>query len=66
MEDALGKICQNCHAQKPLSEFFTCPQGAAVSWSGTGVFCKKCHAEGLIPHGYGSYGDRYTSPDWVG
>ena len=59
------KVCQNCQQQKPLGEFFTCPKGAAVSWAGTGVFCKECHAAGLIPHGYGSYGDRYTSPDWI-
>lgn len=59
----MNKKCAYCKEVKPLSEYFQAPQDAAQSWHGTSEYCKECHGKGYIKHGYGSYSDRYTSPE---
>ena len=58
------KKCQHCKQDKPINEFFTQPVDSKASAVGTSAYCKQCHAEGKIKHGYGWYGERYQSPDW--
>ena len=56
----LDKTCACCNREKsPDGYFFR--EGVGLS-----AFCKKCHAAGKIKHGYGWYGDRYTSPETTG
>jgi len=59
----MDKQCETCKTEKPLSEFFQPPQDAAASWQGTSAHCKQCHSEAKVPHGYGWYGDKWTSPE---
>lgn len=60
----MNKICGHCKKPKSLGNFFTAPESAAVSWDGTSAFCRQCHDDGLIKHGYGWYGkDKWTSPN---
>ena len=61
----IEKTCKNCKASKPLGEFFSQPQDARANSVGTSAFCKQCHDDGKIEHGYGWYGNRYKSPDYV-
>lgn len=57
------KTCQNCKQEKPISEYFSQPSDARANAVGTSAFCKQCHYEGKIRHGYGWYGDKYKTPD---
>ena len=61
----IEKTCKHCKASKQLGEFFSQPPDARANSVGTSAFCKQCHDEGKIEHGYGWYGDRYKSPDDV-
>lgn len=58
----LEKECACCHERKPLGSFFSPPEGSRADAHGTSTYCKQCHADAMIPYGYGWYGDRYTSP----
>ena len=59
----MNKTCNHCKKPKALGEFFQPPKDAAASWQGTSEFCKQCHSEGKITHGYGWYGEKWTSPE---
>jgi len=59
----MQKKCQMCKLEKVLSEFFSAPFNGRASEVGVGMFCKQCHAEGRIKHGYGSFGDRFQTPE---
>lgn len=52
------KHCGYCGRAKSHSEFFSIEGIASVS-----RYCRDCHAAGKIKHGYGDYGDRFTSPE---
>lgn len=58
----MEKICKLCKTNKSLSEFLCAPSGAAVAHGGTSTYCKECHAEGSVAHGYGAYGKNYRFP----
>jgi len=53
----LAKNCECCWMNKPLSDYFRI-DGIA----GRRRYCIACHEVGKVKHGYGSYGDRFTSP----
>lgn len=59
----MQKKCEFCKQTKPLSEYFTATYSGRVADHGTSRYCKQCHNEGKIKHGYGWYGDKYRSPD---
>lgn len=59
----MQKRCDHCGETKVLSEFFSPPVDSTASWKGTSQYCKSCHEAGLIPHGYGWYGDKYRTPE---
>jgi hypothetical protein len=59
----MDKTCNHCKKSKPIGEYFTAPKDGAASWQGTSEFCKQCHSEGKIKHGYGYYGDKFVSPE---
>lgn len=52
------KLCGCCGQAKSRSEFFAIEGVAGVS-----RYCQACHAAGKIKHGYGYYGDRFTTPE---
>jgi hypothetical protein len=55
----INKICELCKAEKSLDNFFT--HRAKV-----GMYCKQCHLEGKVQHGYGWYKDKWNSPSDTG
>lgn len=57
------KKCNHCKQEKKLTGFFNASFNSRSSEIGTSEFCKQCHAEGKIKHGYGWYGDKYKSPN---
>lgn len=59
----MNKTCQHCKQEKPIGDYFSQPADARANAVGTSAFCKQCHAEGKIKHGYGSYGEKYKTPD---
>lgn len=59
----MDKRCGCCKEMKKISEFFNQSQDARAGAVGTSAYCKQCHAEGKIKHGYGWYGDKYRTPD---
>ena len=51
--------------ERPTDEGLDAGRSGAVRADahGTSTYCKQCHADAMIPYGYGWYGDRYTSPE---
>lgn len=58
----MEKKCGCCGKMKSLLEFFAASFGSRSAEIGTSFFCKQCHAEGRIKHGYGWYGEKYKEP----
>jgi len=59
----MEKVCGYCKTKKTLGDFFAPPNDGRANSVGSSAFCKQCHADGKIAHGYGWYGDKYKSPD---
>jgi hypothetical protein len=59
----MNKKCQHCKTDKPLAEFFGASFDGRSHEVGTSTFCKQCHADGKIQHGYGWYGDKFRTPE---
>lgn len=57
----MEKKCETCGVSKPLGEYFE-REGHSFQGVKTGAHCKECHAAGLVPNGYGWYGDKYKTP----
>jgi hypothetical protein len=62
----MNKKCLYCKRDFPLADFFVVPFDSPAAWKGTSMYCKHCHADGLIPFGYGSFGEEYKTPSFVG
>lgn len=58
----MDKVCGCCKLRKPLGQFFSPPATWKADAHGTSTYCKQCHAEAKIPHGYGSFVEKYQSP----
>ena len=60
----MEKKCQMCKQEKPLGEFFCADFEGRAAEARTGKFCKQCHAEGRIEHGYGwpGFGGKFATP----
>ena len=62
--DGVKKKCQMCNQDKPLTEFFCADFDGRAGDVRTGKFCKQCHSEGRIEHGYGwiGFGGMFSTP----
>ncbi len=65
MQNGLGKKCGKCGAEKPLVDFFIAPFDGRANHGKASMFCKQCHSEGKIEHGYGwpGFGDKFKTPE---
>lgn len=61
----IEKTCETCKEKKPLGDFFAAPFDGRAASIRTSKHCKSCHADGLIPYGYGwpGYGDKFKTPE---
>ena len=62
-EIVMEKDCKHCGVKKTLAEFFSASFDGRAHEIGTSMFCKQCHAEGRIKHGYGDFGEKFKTPE---
>ncbi len=61
----IKKKCGECGDEKPIGEFFCAPFDGTARGTKTSRFCKQCHSEGRIKHGYGwpGFGGMFSNPE---
>ncbi len=61
----LGKNCGMCKTEKPLGDFFLSPFDGSARQYKSSTYCKQCHDEGKVEHGYGwpGFGGKFNTPE---